>query len=217
MSDKTLYHVTVEGQYYANIDGRKAILDYKEVFKLPSMNMALSVIRNELLHERLRSSAKHYTGFRTYKITHVETVGEQRKPEPSVLNLPIEQMNVQQLSDFCILRGFSFDPHSIGDILDARAQVLKLNQVYLTERMKNREAEHEIEKANELRALNELPTKEAGGLSGAHTPIPSENFSGSNPPNNNPSDEAQNPEDPGARDSVEVPPKPPTSRDIGDL
>lgn len=183
-STQPIYCVTVSGQYYANINGLKTFQHYKEEFKLTSMDCALSIIKNTLLDARLRRTQEHYAGFRTYKIENVRTQGQAHTPSPAVLNLPIENMTVAQLNDFCLLRGFSIDPYK-GELESVRAQVLKANRDYIVEDMKNTEAKRQLEADDALRALNDLPSESEGGLNSEDTPTPSDAVEAANHPNIN--------------------------------
>lgn len=172
MSEKSIFNVTVAGQYYANIDGRKTFLPYKEVFKLNSLDSALSIIKNKLLFDRLHKTCKNFTGFRTHEIVGVTSSGAQREPDKGVLNLPIEQLHMQQLQDFCLLRGFPIDPSTAGTIDDARALVLAANLDWASDQQRVAAAKAELDKENELRALNDLAPKRGGSSDLAHTPTP---------------------------------------------
>jgi hypothetical protein len=182
MTEQTYYEITIAGEYYANVDGRKTFYPYEEVFKLPTMDCALSVIKNKLLDDRLRKTAKHYVGFRTHRLKSVKAHGSVGTPDKGVLNMPIEQLDHAQLRDFCVIRGFSVDPFKY-DLTEARQEVLKANARWQTEQVSKREEQEQRDADNALRKLNDLPPIEEGGLILQDTPTPSDDVSRETPVN----------------------------------
>ena len=98
------YSITVEGQYYGahEATGAPTVKRYVAKFVLPTMEAALSVICKYLLDPYLRKHYDDYARFRSHKITSVVANG--RPPDKAVLQMPIEEMNVSELSDFCMLK-----------------------------------------------------------------------------------------------------------------
>ncbi len=76
---KTLsgYRITVEGQYFvATGEGKgKAIKRYNIVINLPSMDCALSIIKNKILNVVLAKKYPDYVSYRTHEIIDVKPFG----------------------------------------------------------------------------------------------------------------------------------------------
>ncbi len=164
MSDqKRYFKFTVSGQYVALHDaGAKTLRSYCADFVLPSPEGALSIICKHLLDDTLRKKYSDYIKFRTHAITKTAVVG--REPNPSVVNLTIEEMNFEQLSDFCILRNILIDPYKHGAITNAREVI---SAAYRMQRLAIKEKEeHKDAKVNkevdELRKLNNLEPQNDG-------------------------------------------------------
>lgn len=110
MKQERVFKVVLEGQYLGAGDasGVAVIKPYKAEFKLQSMEAALSNIVRYLLEPKLRSMYPDFRAYRTHKIVSIDVEGP--APDRSVLNLDIESMSMNQLADFCILRGIQVDP-----------------------------------------------------------------------------------------------------------
>ena len=67
------YKITVEGQYYVALgEGKgKGLKRYKLDINLPSMDSALSVIKNKILDPILSKLYIDYVSYRTHNITNV--------------------------------------------------------------------------------------------------------------------------------------------------
>lgn len=184
MSSQRIFIATVKGTYYANIDGRKTTLPYKEEFKLLDIDAALSVVKNTLLSDRLKSIYPHYVNFRTHELESIVSSDPDIQPDKGVLNLAIESMNASQLQDFCMLRKFSINPLKYP-IEQARAMVLKANQDWMIAQKSQAEAQAEQKERDDLRALNDLPPEGEGGSDYADTPsTPSQEPAATTPPVN---------------------------------
>jgi len=70
------YKVTVEGQYFIVAgEKRKSLCNYKFDINLPTMDSALSIIKNNILDAIMPKLYKDYAGYRTHHITCVEPFG----------------------------------------------------------------------------------------------------------------------------------------------
>ncbi len=160
MSTKS-FEVTVRGQYQAFSEGSgvPGLKNYEETFNLPSQEAALSTICKHLLAPRLRKKYADFIRFRTHEMVGIRLVGY--TPNPAVLQMGIDEMNLSELSDFCILRQIMLDPtkHADKDIFTIRAMVQK---IYSEKRqaIKERETTKQGDAAKEtdaLRRANDLP------------------------------------------------------------
>ncbi|MDP7429980.1 MAG: hypothetical protein QGG97_00360 [Flavobacteriales bacterium] len=74
---KSGYKITVVGQYYVHAgERRKTLKSYRFAIKLPSMDCALSVIKNKILDTVLPKLYSDYAGYRTHDIVDVEAFGD---------------------------------------------------------------------------------------------------------------------------------------------
>lgn len=70
------YKITVEGQYFVVAgEKRKSLSSYKFDINLPTMDSALSIIKNKILDTILPKLYSDYAGYRTHHITNVEPFG----------------------------------------------------------------------------------------------------------------------------------------------
>ena len=70
------YHVSVEGQYFVVAgEKKKTLKEYSIVVNLPTMDSALSVIKNKLLDIVLPKKYPDYAGYRTHHIVDVQPFG----------------------------------------------------------------------------------------------------------------------------------------------
>ena len=70
------YKITVEGQYFVKeADKGKTLKQYSFDINLPSMDRALSIIKNHILDKVLSKKYPDYCGFRTHDIVNVEAFG----------------------------------------------------------------------------------------------------------------------------------------------
>lgn len=70
------YKITVEGQYFVAMGERKkGVKQYKLNINLPTMDCALSIIKNKILDVVLPKLYSDYTSYRTHNITNVEPFG----------------------------------------------------------------------------------------------------------------------------------------------
>jgi hypothetical protein len=156
-----IYKITVEGQYMSigDASGSKVIKKYQAEFRLQSMEAALSVIVSKLLDLKLKQMYPDYVTYRTHRIIRVEVEGP--KPSTAVLSMAIEQMSMQQLADFCILRELQVDPLHLADIGKAREMVSKSWDEKRARMKDEAAAKQDSQKDDDLLALNELTRDEA--------------------------------------------------------
>lgn len=69
------FEVTVEGDYFVTDGRNKGLKRYIFNFKIPSMDSALSVIKNKVLDMVLKKKYSDYISYRTYIITKVTPFG----------------------------------------------------------------------------------------------------------------------------------------------
>lgn len=158
-SEKRVYEVTVEGQYYAaGREGGRTIRKYVLKFKLPSLDSALSVIIKHMLDNKLRETYEDYVDYRTHDITETRILGE--TPDTAVLSIPIGKMSFGQLVDFCALRSLFIDPHKFSLIDDARLAVIQAWGDKQQAMADEKERQEKDKQGAELRALNGLAEQE---------------------------------------------------------
>ncbi len=155
------FEVTVRGQYHAVSDygGAPALKSYEETFVLPSQEAALSNICKHLLLPRLKKTHSDCIRFRTHELVGIKLIGYM--PNRDVLQMGIDEMNLLELHDFCILRQILIDPykHASKDIFAIRTMV---QNAYTEKRLAQQEAATSKEglamkEADALRKANDLP------------------------------------------------------------
>lgn len=160
-AQKKSFEVTVRGQYHARSEhsGIPTLKVYEEIFILPSQEAALSAICKHLLSPRLKKVHSDFLRFRTHELIGIKLVGY--TPNPDVLNASIDDMNLLELHDFCILNQIMIDPykHATKDIFAIREMVKK---AYSDKRLAKKELAQsregaELKEADALRQLNDLP------------------------------------------------------------
>lgn len=121
--EKRHFIVAVEGQYIAlgEASGVPTVKNYRMEFNLPSQEAALSVICKHLLAPALRKKYSDFIRYRTHKLVSINAIG--RKPDTGVLQMGIDEMSIDQLSDFCILRNILIDPYRHTDLPLTREKV----------------------------------------------------------------------------------------------
>ena len=154
------FEVTVRGQYQALGDhtGIPTLKIYEETFVLPSQEAALSNICKHLLSPRLKKRHSDFIRYRTHDLVGIRLIGY--TPNKDVLQMGIDDMNLLELHDFCILRQIMIDPykHAGKDIYAIRQMVQK---AYNERRIaiKDMETSKEgasVKEADALRKLNDL-------------------------------------------------------------
>lgn len=115
-TNKRYFEVVVRGQYHSISEHSTTpvLKNYEAKFILPSQEAALSVICKHLLAPYLRKKYPDFVRFRTYKL--VSIVANGRAPNTNVLQMSIDEMNIEQLSDFCILKQILIDPYKHSDL-----------------------------------------------------------------------------------------------------
>ena len=157
------FEVVVRGQYHAlnSVSGTPTLKNYEEVFILPSQEAALSNICKHLLSPRLKKTHSDFIRFRTHELVSISLKGY--KPNPEVLQLDIDEMNLLELSDFCILRQLMIDPYKHGakDIFAIREIVKKAYTAKRQMIKDNRDSKQAVaqEEADTLRKINDLPAE----------------------------------------------------------
>ena len=69
------FDLTVEGDYFVTEGKHKGLARYEFEFRLPSMDSALSIIKNKVLDMVLKKKYPDYVSYRTYQITKVKPFG----------------------------------------------------------------------------------------------------------------------------------------------
>lgn len=69
------FDLTVEGDYFVKEGANKGLRRYSFDFRLPSMDSALSVLKNKVLDFVLKKEYGDYVSYRTYQITKVKPFG----------------------------------------------------------------------------------------------------------------------------------------------
>lgn len=160
MKDK-YFEVEVHGQYHSlnDVSGTPTLKNYDEKFILPSQEAALSIICKHLLTARLKKVHPDFIRFRTHQLGTITL--HNYTPNTDVLQMPIDDMFIAELYDFCILRQIMIDPykHSSKDIGVIRSMVQKA----YTEKRQVAKDTRELKKNDDvtegdtLRKLNDLP------------------------------------------------------------
>lgn len=158
---KKSFHVTVRGQYQAYQAGSSApsLKGYEETFILPTQEAALSTVCKHLLAPRLRKQYPDYIRFRTHELVGITLTNY--VPNKEVLQMGIDDMNIKELHDFCILRQIMIDPfeHSKDDIFKLRAMVQTAyteKRALQKENLTSKEGV-DTKQADVLRQANDLP------------------------------------------------------------
>lgn len=148
------YAITVEGEYYEaskEIRGKNARAEYSVVVTLPSLEGALSVIKNKLLDKMLKMRYPGYVSFRTHKIAKVV---------PLTNDLPdsddLQYMSEEKLKSFITFKKVPVNPVDYPVLSDLRDAVIDyvLNPKGFEAREAKRKADRE--ETNELLAMNNM-------------------------------------------------------------
>ena len=162
MEEGRAFRVTVAGQYYgvSEVTGTAAIKNYTATFILPSQEAALSVICKHLLPPYLKRNYPDYARFRTHKIVSLECINH--TPDRKVLQMAFEDMDVSDLSDFCILRQILIDPYKHSNLEKIREEIKKIweNKVATQKQDKKTGKDKEQKEVADLLALNKLQADE---------------------------------------------------------
>jgi hypothetical protein len=155
---KRRFTFQVEGKYYGSHDqtGLPVIKTYIGKFVLPSQEAALSVIVRFLLKPYLTKNYPDFASIRTHRITSMDTEG--RLPDPKVNQMAFEDMEIADLSDFCILNQIFIDPYKHKNFEQCREQVMKMYQSRSDEKkmLKKTGKDVELKEVDELLKLNNL-------------------------------------------------------------
>lgn len=149
---------TVEGIYYGahGQTGLPVTKPYVAKFVLPSQEAALSVIVRHLLKPWLRKNHPDYASVRTHRITSMDHTG--RLPDPKVNQMAFEDMEIADLSDFCILNQIFVDPYKHKNFEECRETVMRLYQTRSDEKKLAKKTGKDVEQKEvaALLALNDL-------------------------------------------------------------
>lgn len=148
------YKITVEGEYYEHskeIKGKKNIAKYKIDVVLPSLEGALSVIKNKLLDKMLKMKYPGYSSFRTHVITDVVPLTNDM-PESN----DIQYMTEKRLHDFIAFKKLPIVVENYSTLNELREAVIDcvLNPKGFEKREEARLSERKQDK--ELMELNNL-------------------------------------------------------------
>jgi hypothetical protein len=153
------FSFNLEGQYFAahNATGLPVIKNYQASFKLLSMEAALSVIVKYLLDPYLTKHYPDYGRFKTHKIVGMQVYG--KAPNPQVLQLSFDDMTVNELADFCIIKRIFIDPHKHKDLQKVRMEVSKIYQNRVDQKRQDEKTgkAQEQKEIDALLALNDIP------------------------------------------------------------
>lgn len=167
VGSKKHFEVVVRGQYHAMnaVSGTPTLKTYKEEFILPSQEAALSNICKHLLTPRLKKVHGDFIRYRTHELVSITLKGY--KPNADVLQEDIDDMDLLQLSDFCILRQLMIDPykHAAKDIGVIREMVKKAYSAKRQMSKDMRESKNAVanNEADTLRKANDLPPESMDG------------------------------------------------------
>lgn len=157
--EKRSFCFTVEGKYYGahGATGLPVVKLYVAKFILPSQEAALSVIVRHLLIPYLTKNYADFGSLRTHHITSMVTEG--RLPDSKVLQMSFDDMEIQDLSDFCILKQIFIDPYKHKNFEQCREQVMKIFQSRTDEKAMAKKSGKDVEQKeiDELLKLNNLP------------------------------------------------------------
>lgn len=155
MDTKRYFIATITGDYQTSASPTNAptLKSYKVQFKLPSQEAALSTICKYLLLPRLKTIYPDCVRFRTHKLVSLEVIGNQ--PDRAVLQMGIDEMNVHQLADFCILRQIQIDPYKHKDLAAIKTKVQEAWSLK-RQNLKDAEGSKEAKEKAEIEALMAL-------------------------------------------------------------
>lgn len=155
---KRRFTFTTEGIYYGahGQTGLPVTKPYIAKFVLPSQEAALSTIVKHLLKPYLRKNYPDFASVRTHRITSMDHTG--RLPDPKVNQMAFEDMEINDLSDFCILNQIFIDPYKHKNFEECRDQVVKIYQSRSDEKKLAKKTGKDVEQkeVNDLLALNGL-------------------------------------------------------------
>ena len=152
------FEFTVSGQYYGAHDttGAPTVKLYTAKFALPSQEAALSVICKYLLDPYLRKNYPDYAKFRSHKITSVVTHGT--PPNMKVLQMSFDDMTIDDLADFCIIKRIFVDPFKHKDLEKCRSDIRAIWDARVSQEKADKKSglAEEKREADELLKLNKL-------------------------------------------------------------
>ena len=152
MVEQRIFTIIVEGQYYGAHDqtGAPTIKAYTATFRLKSPEAALSEICKHLLDPYLRKHYPVYAKFRSHKITSMTSDG--RPPDPKVLQMSFDDMDVADLFDFCLLKQILVDPYKHKDLEKCRNLIKEIWE----KRVAQQKADEKSGKAKEKKEVDDL-------------------------------------------------------------
>jgi len=159
------FKAVVAGQYYAlgSITGTSSVKSYEVEFTLPSQEAALSVICKHLLTPALTKKYPDFIRFRTHQLISLTLFGH--KPNPEVLQMSFDEMSLDQLFDFTVLKQIMVDPFKQkGTLAEVREKISSAYQIKRSS-IKLEVTETELASNKEIESLleiNKLPKKSDG-------------------------------------------------------
>lgn len=151
-----MFEVTVEGTYYGGERNAKVHRPFKpEKFILPSLKDAQHTIMRKLLAQRLTTKYNDFVAVRTCKIIDTkETTASANRP---VVEIPISEMNLAQLSEFAIAQDLQIDPNDCASVTIARKAVQDaLDDKALLARQQRESVAASKKEADDRQALEDL-------------------------------------------------------------
>lgn len=135
------YEVTVQGTYYAGTKNNKIHRPYKpEKFVLHTLVNAQHTIYRKLIAQRLTTKYPDFVGVRTCEIIDTKTVTG-AATQRALLDIPIAEMNLNQLIQFSLEQDLAVDPAKCGSVMAARKAVSDaLDDKQLLKRQQDEEA-----------------------------------------------------------------------------
>ncbi len=154
------YKITIEGTYYKSVSGGgkgKELSNYSIEVNLPSMDSALSVIKNKVLNAVLKKKYNDYVSYRTHDIVNVEPFGNIKS-----VNLSVWQMNRDALEEYILEGKMQVHAYLYPTLLELRRAVSMLEQDPNKFESHQRLVEEDFELTSSIRELNpELYTNAA--------------------------------------------------------
>lgn len=150
-SDKTIYNVKVVGTYHTT---EKKLSRFTEEFKLRTLEAAQSVIKNNLIVDRLSSKYDDFRAIRTMEVVDSTLVsgGEDAKTLPKKKR--IHYLNRKSLVSYIGDEGLPINPDYYQTLSDLRGAIVSAEEDPdgFVEREKSKEVERELKR--ELAELN---------------------------------------------------------------
>lgn len=160
------YTVTVQGEYFASspeFPNKKVSRNYSVKLNLPSLDRALSIIKNKMLGPKLQSIYKDYISFRTHEIVEARPLSPET-PESTNLAYMSREKLLQYVKENNVPVDVADEVYT--DVVLLRSAVVDyvLNPKGFEEREARRIVDHketlELRKMNPEVAVTDAPTVE---------------------------------------------------------